>query len=161
MSTRCMVRVTSSGLPWEEIPQYLYHHCDGYPEYILPLLERAFNAGMELIKGRYARFNGTPDFWEMGRAGKVAGLICATDPLQFEPFPESNLRASKADAPYQSDLEYVYAVHIVNKNDHEIRWFITVYEPKNNKFWDDPSQKNLKQVGPKMKLAPGKEPLAI
>lgn len=149
MSTRCNVRVTSSGLGWEEAPQYLYHHCDGYPENILPLIEKAFLVGTDMLKATL----------ELGRAGKVAGLLCAVDPLQFEPDPEANLRG---DAPYHGDVEYIYHVHLVNKKaDGAIRWFVTVYKPKaGGDFWDNPCKENMEQYGPKVKLTPGQPPVA-
>lgn len=152
MSTRCMVRITSSGLGWDEAPQYLYHHCDGYPENILPLINKAFVVGTEGM----GALRGFPADWELGRAGKVAGLLCAVDPLQFEPDPEAN---SRGDAPYHGDLDFVYHVHLVNKTNPKdrgaIRWLVTVFQTK-PEFWDAPTNKNLKQVGPKMKLTPGK-----
>lgn len=149
MSTRCNVRVTSSGLSWDEVPQYLYHHCDGYPENILPLIEKAFTVGTEILKAK----------WELGRAGKVAGLLCAVDPLQFEPDPEANQRE---DAPYHGDVDFIYHLHLVNKKaSGDIRWFVTVYKPKaDGKFWDEPCKDNMKQYGPKIKLTPGKPPVA-
>lgn len=67
MSTRCQVKVIQKGMRWEEAVT-LYHHCDGYPSNMLPLIHSAYE----------------PD-WEHGRAGKVASFLCAKNPGEFEP----------------------------------------------------------------------------
>lgn len=137
MSTRSQVMVHSSGLGWDEEPRLLYHHCDGYPEYMLPKIEEAFN--FALPYGDNCR-------WKKGRAGKVASLLCAVDPAEFEPeervFHDGLL-------VLHGDIEYFYDITITNKTGGSIAekpfWVISVYEP-NEGFWDAPNVCNMTKV---------------
>jgi hypothetical protein len=70
MSTRCQVKVEQTGLGWDEAVT-LYHHYDGYPSNMLPLIQKGF----ELSGGG----------WRAGRAGKAASFLCAAGPGDFEP----------------------------------------------------------------------------
>lgn len=133
MSTRAQALVHSSGLTWGETPCLLYHHCDGYPENMLPLIEKAFD--FENIRG-----------WEKGRAAKVASLLCAVDPAGFEP----------EECPFDdyglilhSDIEYFYAIAVINSNGgstaEKPSWIITIYTP-NAGFWDTPYFPNMTKM---------------
>ena len=82
MSTRTQVQVKSGA---EKIT--LYHHTDGYPEYMLPLIQKAW------------REYGTG--WEGARVGKVASMLCAVDPVVFEP---------EAGQALHGDIEYYYVI---------------------------------------------------
>ena len=95
MSTRCQVKVIQEGMgnDWnEEIT--LYHHTDGYPENMIPVISKAFN-----FKDKYA------NDWIKGRAGKVASLLCWADPGVFEPEKGHKLHL---------DIEYYYKLYCVN-----------------------------------------------
>jgi len=110
MSTRCNVWVKEKGLVFgdSEKPIQLYHHCDGYPTNMLSLFRQAFD--------RYGKG------WEAGRAGKVAGMICAVDPGQFEPENGSELHG---------DIEYWYKITVQNVAGgtmaEQPKWFVEVY----------------------------------
>jgi hypothetical protein len=110
MSTRCQVQVIQEGLPWEQ-KITLYHHCDGYPSNIIPLLREAFNSG---------------DEWERGRAGKAASFLCAVDPGQFEP-EDSHQK--------HGDIEYYYKLYVVNTQlgriEEKVQWEVEIYNPDN------------------------------
>lgn len=111
MSTRCQVQV--EGRYYEsnkdnEEAFMLYHHCDGYPSNIIPLIVKAFEAGQEL----------TPSGCELCCPAKVASLLCHVDPMQFEPLNHFDLHY---------DIAYFYKV-IVGRNDKdEVEWKIMVY----------------------------------
>jgi len=130
MSTRCQVKVKQEGLTWDE-EITLYHHTDGYPQYMLPVFWKAYN-----YKDDYTNTNG----WQKGRAGKVASFLCWADPGVFEPEDSHQLHG---------DIEYYYILYVVNPNGGSIaenpRWEVEIYQPKDfKKFWDNPIMENLK-----------------
>jgi len=137
MSTRCQVKVIQEGMGWEEAVT-LYHHTDGYPEYMVPLI---YQAMLEHIRhhDNYPWRNKKNDGklrWEAGRAGKVASRLCATDPEIFEPEVGHDLHG---------DIEYYYKLYAVNKDgglDGNIVWELEVFETA-RKFWDEPTEENL------------------
>ena len=88
MSTRCQVKVIGEGIYPDELT--LYHHTDGYPEYMIPLLAKAYG---------YVDPSGYDNDWVKGRAGKVAGLLCWADPAVFEPESSHELHG---------DIEFYY-----------------------------------------------------
>lgn len=102
MSTRCQVKVTDG-----EESVTLYHHTDGYPEGMLPLIKEAWE--------KYGQG------WEGARVGKVASMLCAVDPVVFEPEEGHVLHG---------DIEYYYIInckdtaHVGTKPD----WTVEAYE---------------------------------
>ena len=88
MSTRCQVKVEH--LSHKEAVT-LYHHCDGYPSNMVPLIASAYK----------------PD-WQHGRAGKVASFLCATDPDGFEPEDSHDLHG---------DIEWYYILEMDGSGD--------------------------------------------
>lgn len=107
MSTRCQVQVVEIGMGWDERVT-LYHHTDGYPTYMLPMISKARN-----LAG---------NSWESGRAGKVASFLCAADPGVFEP--------EEGHQPH-GDIEWFYRIVLENKTGgsaaEKPRWFVEVY----------------------------------
>jgi hypothetical protein len=103
MSTRCQVKVTE--LNGDSVT--LYHHCDGYPSNMLPLIASAYK----------------PD-WEHGRVGKVASFLCEVDPGSFEP---------ESGHAKHGDIEWYYILRITNPNGIHVNscsvWTIEVYNP--------------------------------
>lgn len=101
MSTRCQVKVIDDKDPDDAVT--LYHHCDGYPTNMLPLIAAAYEPN-----------------WEHGRVGKVASFLCAEDPGSFEPESGHELHG---------DIEWYYILKI--KADYDVQavpvWFIDVY----------------------------------
>jgi hypothetical protein len=127
MSTRCQVKVVQEGLEWQEAIS-LYHHSDGYPDNIIPLLREAF----KLCGQNY----------QAGRAGKAASFICAVDPGNFEPEDNHQLHG---------DIEYYYLVHLINKHNGTLAevpdWMVEVYEPRSGFFnLKCPQLKNMKKT---------------
>lgn len=102
MSTRCQVEVTDG-----DHKITLYHHTDGYPSYMLPLIKSAWK--------KYGKG------WEGARVYKVASMLCAVDPTIFEPLPYHDLHA---------DIEYFYSINCKGKMDmsSEPVWNVTSYE---------------------------------
>ena len=130
MSTRANVHVVSNGLSWKEGPIQLYHHYDGYPSNMLVLFAKAFESG-----------NGS---WELGRAGKAAGFICASDPGQFEPEVDNGA--------LHGDIEYFYRITCKNSANgtmaEQPTWLIDVFTshdaPQREQFWKDGNPKHLR-----------------
>lgn len=127
MSTRCQVMVTNN--PKSEMTElndgrdmWLYHHCDGYPSNMVPLIKKAFDYE-NLRTGGEGKFKFTYGIekrgWEKGRVFKSASLLCAVDPCQFEPLPYQE---------FHRDIEYFYVIRVANENDGNIVWYLTVYD---------------------------------
>ena len=113
MSTRCQVKVIQEGMgnDWKE-EVTLYHHYDGYPENMIPVINKAFN-----FKDKY------DNDWIKGRAGKVASLLCWADPGIFEPESGHELHP---------DIEYYYKLYCVNPkggtvNDKPV-WEVEIFD---------------------------------
>ncbi len=102
MSTRTQVKVTNG-----EQSLTLYHHTDGYPSYMLPLIQKAWE---DFGQG-----------WEGARVYKVASMLCAVDPVVFEPLDYHDMHG---------DIEYFYEVDCKGESHHgaEPVWKITSYE---------------------------------
>lgn len=116
MSTRCQVKVIEGDGHWQQVT--LYHHCDGYPPNMLPLIHKAY----KLLGGG----------WRAGRAGTIAAHLCAVDPTGFDP---------EAGHDLHGDIEYYYTITPSN-NDKSIManplWNVAVYKtPFDPKSVDD------------------------
>jgi hypothetical protein len=103
MSTRCQVRVEGGiNSPGDTVT--LYHHCDGYPTGMLPLIAQA-------VEGR-------GEDWKMGRAGYAASVIIAQDQDGYE--PESGHRL-------HGDIEWYYVVKVGKPG-----WEVEVWRPSHD-----------------------------
>lgn len=140
MSTRCNVRVRQVGLDWKEEVQ-LYHHWDGYPSNMLPLLAKGYSDQLLRAREDAKRLKlKEPSLLEMGRAGYAASMIIAADVNGYQPESGPNLHG---------DIEYLYVVEVVNKGNGTLaekpQWYVTVYTSHgSDKFWDDPTIDKLK-----------------
>lgn len=100
MSTRCQVKVLAE----EPEAKYsenvtLYHHCDGSPGRMIPLIYKAWRFGTSIHDKTY------PNFYlpKVNRAGHVAAYLCYANPLQFEPESGHDLHG---------DIEWYYKVYV-------------------------------------------------
>jgi|SRR3990167_1338098 len=102
MSTRCQVKVTNG-----EESLTLYHHTDGYPDYMLPTIKKAWE--------KYGQG------WEGARVYKVASMLCAVDPTVFEPLDYHSLHG---------DIEYYYVIDCKGESHIGAKpvWIINVYD---------------------------------
>ena len=126
MSTRCQVQVIQEGLDWEQ-KVTLYHHWDGYPESMVQLIANAFDSNLG---------------WILGRAGKVASLLCAQDPGGYDLESSNTLHG---------DIEYLYKLYCTNKTGGSSAenpgWELEILIPnwkKIRNFWENPIEKNMK-----------------
>jgi hypothetical protein len=112
MSTRCQVRVYGA---FNE-SRTLYHHCDGYPSNMLPLIQRGY-----ALSGKG---------WEAGRAGKMASFLCAADPGSFEPEDDHGLHG---------DIEWYYRVYATGETACGTTplWHVAIYQVAG---WDENQQ---------------------
>src|SRR5258705_11745476 len=101
MSTRCQVEVKASGLPWEAETVVLYHHCDGYPTGMLPIIEAAYT--LATTPGKHS----INYAWQAGRPGKAAAYLCASDPSGFDVESSTDLH---------SDIEWFYSIECQTPN---------------------------------------------
>jgi len=156
MSTRSQVEVVQEGMDWEE-KILLYHHSDGYPTNMLPLIKQGYEQVLKKNKKAKKRYGGTGDYYmyEAGRAGKAASFLCAADPGGFEPESGFDLHG---------DIEWFYVVKVVNKSGGSMaenpQWLVDVYVPPEwedtpvgepqrgarHAFWDNPTRAKLKKV---------------
>jgi len=122
------VRVES---PHEAIT--LYHHCDGYPTAMLPLMAQAFQE------------HGKRGF-RSGRAGHVAAFLCATDPEGFEPEDSHELHG---------DIEWYYRLVVAEGRQYHdpATWVVSVYSP--NRYDGTPEQPGKLILSPMDILAAG------
>ena len=132
MSTRAQVLVIQEELGGWEDKVLLYHHTDGYPEYMLPLLAKA----RSMAGGR-----------EAGGAGKVASFLCAADPGVFEP---------EAGFALHGDIEYLYRLYVANMAGGSMaenpRWEVEVLVPGEG-FWDNPDLEHMRILTPRQGLS--------
>ena len=135
MSTRCQVTVIQEGLSWQE-RLTLYHHCDGYPSYMLPVIQQAW----DLSHGG----------WEAGSAGTAASYLCAADPGQMEPEEGHALHG---------DIEYFYRLFVSNEQNGTIGerpvWEVEVLETGEGWWGSDglKTEESLVVLIPRMRLA--------
>jgi hypothetical protein len=126
MSTRCQVEVIQEGMDGWKDEITLYHHTDGYPENMIPTINKAYK-----YKDKYE------SDWIKGRAGKVASLLCWADPGVFEPESGHELHG---------DIEYYYKLYCVNRKGGSCAdkptWEIEIYQPVDG-FWDKPDKQHL------------------
>lgn len=121
MSTRCQVQIkqTRELQGWDDLIS-LYHHWDGYPEHMLPIIYRAFKNASK-IPADYKHLGSNPNAFKLGRAGHIASYLCAADMHQFEPESSTELH---------SDIEWLYIIEPKQKKDSiYYQWYVTVYEP--------------------------------
>lgn len=139
MSTRCTVRIyetDENGKPYEgefAKPIMLYHHSDGYPEFMVPLLEKFLKKTHEFMSKV-----GFPYWWDQERVAATMILLSAEDYekplLPFHSRKRSGSWATRdrnSEIPYDAyrpkggipefapcsslhgDLEYLYDVYLL------------------------------------------------
>jgi hypothetical protein len=104
MSTRCQVAVIEQG---KNLIITLYHHTDGYPEFIIPKIFEAYS------------WEG--DEWVKTKAGKVTSLLCWSDPGVFEPENSHMLHL---------DITYYYRLYCGELMDDHANWDVEIYKKK-------------------------------
>ena len=122
MSTRCQVKVdVQDEIGWKEAVT-LYHHCDGYPENMLPLIAKAYKDARRNMDKKAKKRNTSADYYKLGRTGSVASYLCAEEPDGFEP---------EAGHKLHGDIEWYYVVHAINKAGgswgDDPQWNVDVY----------------------------------
>lgn len=103
MSTRCQVKIHGpKGKEKDAVT--LYHHCDGYPTYMLPTIFRGY----------------APD-WKHGRIGKAASFIVAADPEEYE---------IEEGHALHGDIEWYYTIEVVSEQHVNAipTWKVTVHK---------------------------------
>jgi len=156
MSTRCQVQLVFEGNDWKtgEAKTFwknsivLYHHWDGYPENMIPVLIRAYGSGMAGIVGDYLAYNedlsrfGSTYYDSLFSSVKAVNYVVAADPKGFEIEPHGCREF------LHGDIEYFYRVFISHT-----KWEIQVFVPDNRKdFWETASIHSLKAISPRMSL---------
>jgi hypothetical protein len=98
------VKVKEYGVDDDKEAFTLYHHCDGYPSAMVPLIAGAYK----------------PE-WKHGRIGKAAAFVLAEDSDGYEMEQGHDLHG---------DIEWYYVLEI--KSETHVgavpEWFLTVYD---------------------------------
>ena len=103
MSTRCQVKIRAvNGDDREAVT--LYHHCDGYPSNMVPLIASAYQPG-----------------WEHGRVGKAASYVVAEDVGGYDIEQGHQLHG---------DIEWYYVLSIESELHIGAvpKWYLNVYD---------------------------------
>ena len=154
MSTRCQVKVSGSEVIDSNDVQMLYHHTDGYPSYMIKVLQKALK--IALNQSCTVKYDHSDKHiytvaslpWEAGRVGKAASAMCAADPLVME--PDAN--------ELHSDIQYLYRIYLVNPSGlghtgEKVRWDFDICMPSSRaNFWDEPTEANMVVVVPRQPL---------
>lgn len=118
MSTRCQVRIKEFGVnnPKEEVT--LYHHCDGYPSAMVPLIAGAYRAD-----------------WKHGRVGKVASYVVAEDVDGYD---------IEQGHALHGDIEWYYVLEVESEMHVGAipTWYLTVYDAP----WDASKVTDMRKV---------------
>ena len=120
MSTRCQIQVFEYRDSENPI-NTLYLHSDGYPERVIPKIFEAYSYGDQNPK-EFEDYN-----FLKGKAGKIASLLCWTDPGHLEPQGNHHL---------YRHISYLYRLYVNFCNfpsDEKPLWEIEILE----RFWDD------------------------
>jgi hypothetical protein len=122
MSTRCQVQVIGENA--DDSMVTLYHHTDGYPSYMVPLIAKAYRHAIKPSPRGGARA------WQAARVGKVAGELCWADPGTMEP---------EAGHELHGDIEYLYRVHVSGGMHIGAigQWEVEILIPNRSKVWRD------------------------
>lgn len=163
MSTRCTVRLYDQRKEAEYGPTMLYHHSDGYPDFMLPMLHEYMGAVYEHLKEA-----GYPYWWDQERVAAVMVLLSVEDysvpmkPYSTKKLPGSyfyasdNKTSSKDYRPdggvpvfhpcgaLHGDLEYLYDIVLGAEGKYEIYW----REYLGNDKWSErhPGDKEATQI---------------
>jgi hypothetical protein len=132
MSTRCQVEVKAGGFHFGSETVVLYHHCDGYPTHMLPVIAKAYKAA---IAPRVYGMVTLKQDWQAGLPGRAASQIVAADADGFD---------IESGTELHGDIEWFYSVECVNKKCGST-WKVSVYQPVRG-FWDNPVRENLKLI---------------
>ena len=122
MSTRCQVHVTKRD---GRKLATLYHHCDGYPAGMLPLIEEGRKAAIALFESaerEWAEKSGREprkiaeslDGRRVGESPYIANCLVMADPLGYE-FEQGH--------ELHGDIEYLY---YVKGGANPLEWLVTV-----------------------------------
>ena len=122
----------------------LYHHFDGYPEYMLPTMLQY----KKILSKELKKVGGGPEWKKirLGNPASLASLIIATDPTGFE--IEAVFEKGE-EVVLNGDIEYCYVITTSLKG-----IFIEIYtshglpEEDEDRFWKTGDPKLLKQVLP-------------
>jgi len=152
MATRANVLVKSVGLDYSEPCILLYHHYDGYPEYMLPTMLNYEKIFKKEVKQKL----GIPpekERWVLGRVSHLASFIIATDILGFE---ISRVFEKEEDVVLHSDIDFYYVITAHNQKRGTIgdapKLWIEVYTSLElddsllDKFWETGDPKILKKI---------------
>ena len=126
MSTRCQVRISSGNELSKNSPDFfapepdtmLYHHCDGYPSNMIPIIAKTFRWG---YKPRTLYKGGEPNIYyryQMDRPGYIASHLCYHDPTGFS--------VENLDVGLHGDIEWYYKINTKGSND-SVKWEVSIY----------------------------------
>jgi hypothetical protein len=122
MSTRCQVQVIGENA--DDSMVTLYHHTDGYPSYMVPLIAKAYRHAIKPSPRGY------PRAWQAAQVGKAAGELCWADPGTMEP---------EAGHELHGDIEYLYRVYVSGGMHIGVigKWEVEILIPNESRVWTE------------------------
>lgn len=133
MSTRSQVHIIGCGEGGgNDANIMLYHHCDGYPTYMVPTIQKALKEVNKPHKLGDVEYN---DGWKGGRPGKAASFLCASDPGGYEVENHQELHG---------DIEFLYILR-VSSDQKGANWVVQIRVPLDG-FWDDSTTDKTKVI---------------
>lgn len=120
MSTRCQVEIVP-GEGSYGTPVIMYHHYDGYPEVMIPIIRNAYERFVVQAEDSH-------DLGIAASADHVAVMVASADPLGFEveQTPQTTYPGRKKLNPLHGDIEYFYRVYPTFK-DGNVHWDVECY----------------------------------
>lgn len=154
MSTRCQVRI--EGCEGSDDVITVYHHCDGYPSWMVPLIEKAYRKAImpidyETTVGDKTVVHQYEHAGMLNRGGYMASAIVAADPHGYQIENGNGLHG---------DIEYLYIIRpIGGTEDRPIlkydgtegtyrppMWTVEIRTPRSNGFWNRPRVAEMRIV---------------
>jgi hypothetical protein len=137
MATRANVLIRSTDSFYPLV--LLYHHFDGYPEFMLPTMLK-----YEKILNEELKKFGGGDEWKkvlLEDPTALAVLIAATDPTGFK---IEDVFRKEEEVVLNGDIEYCYVITTSQEG-----VFIEIYTPEDDdRFWRTGDPKLLKRILP-------------
>lgn len=128
MSTRCQTKVIGGKIDSDDYDNItMYHHCDGYPENMIPLFYKTYLFGVTPRIMDWDKDNPKAEprdcmAWQTFRAGYAASYLCYVDPSGFQPESSHELHG---------DIEWYYKLYVIGKKtkgQEKEQWEVEIYK---------------------------------
>lgn len=144
MSTSAAVKIidTSSNHDGAENIVYLYHHSDGYPSYVVPVIKKAYQryakirpVGTGEEHSYYRAYGDKYNAYKGARAGYVAGFLCGEDQGMMQP--------EECEFAGRGQYDYFYTLWVTeghrqarNSAENVAKGYPRTYTTAGNPIWE-------------------------